>query len=150
LYHINRFGEAIVNFKKALELNPEFPRAHVFLGKIYILQGKPELALTEMTQETDEAWKTYGLILTYDALGRKERDNLLNDFIIKYPKDEMYQIAEIYAFRGDKDKAFAYLEKSYIAKEVRLTYLKGDPLLKNLENDPRYATFLKKMGLSID
>ena len=53
----------------------------------------------------------------------------------------MYQIAEIYAIRGEKDKAFEYLEKSYIAREARLTYLKGDPLLKNLESDPRHQLF---------
>jgi len=151
LYHTNHFGEAIVNYKKVLELNPEFPRAHVFLGKIYLLQGNPALALTEMTQETDEAWRIFGLILAYDALGRKkEADKLINDFIIKFPEDQMYQVAEIYAVRGNKDKAFEYLEKSYISKDVRLTYLKGDPLLKNLESDPRYTVFLKKMSLPID
>ena len=149
LYHTNHFEEAIVNYKKVLELNPEFPRAHVFLGKIYLLQENPELALTEMTQETDEAWRIFGLILAYDALDRKkEADKLISDFIIKFPKDQMYQIAEVYAVRGNKDKAFEYLEKSYIAKDVRLTYLKGDPLLKNLESDPRYTAFLKKMRLA--
>ena len=148
LYHTNNFGDAIVNFKKVLELNPEFPRAHVFLGKIYLLQGNPELALAEMTQETDEAWRIFGLILAYDAQGRKEEaDKLISEFMIKFPKDQMYQIAEVYAVRGNKDKAFEYLEKSYLAKDVRLTYLKGDPLLKNLESDPRYTAFLKKMRL---
>ena len=151
LYHTNHLGDAIVNYKKVLELNPEFPRAHVFLGKVYLLQGYPELALTEMTQETDEAWRIFGLTLAYDALGRKkEADKLNNEFMIKFPKDQMYQVAEVYAVRGDKDKAFEYLEKSYLAKDVRLTYLKGDPLLKNLEGDPRYVAFMKKMKLPVD
>ncbi len=148
LYHTGHLDEAVASYKKALELNPQFPRAHIFLGKVYLLQGKPELAMTEMTQEADEAWRIYGLILTYNAMGRKkEVDDLLNDYIARLSKDNMYQIAEIYAIRNDKDKAFQYLEKSYIAKESRLTYLKGDPLLKNLESDQRYAAFLKKMRL---
>ena len=62
----------------------------------------------------------------------------------------MYQIAEVYAVLGNKDKAFEYLEKSYVAREARITYLKGDPLLKNLESEPRYTDFLKKMNLALD
>ena len=151
LYHANHLEEAIVSYKKVLELNPQFPRAHIFLGKVYLLQGKPELALNEMSQETNEAWRSFGLILTYQALGRKnEVDKMLSDYIARFSKDNMYQIAEIYAVRGEKDKAFEYLEKAYIAREGRLTYLKGDPLLKNLEGDPRHTAFLKKMNLPVD
>jgi len=151
LYHANHLEEAIEAFKKNLELNPQFPRTHIFLGKVYLLQGKPELALNEMTQETIEDWRSFGLILTYQTLGRKkETDKMLSNYIVRFSKDNMYQIAEIYAFRGEKNKAFEYLEKSYVAREARLTYLKGDPFLKNLESDPRYAIFLKKMKLPED
>ena len=59
----------------------------------------------------------------------------------------MYQIAIIYAFRGEKDKAFEYLEKAYSRRDRRLVYVKGDPLLKNLESDPRHAAFLKKIPI---
>ncbi len=154
LYYANHLEEAIASYKKVLELNPQFPRAHVYLGKVYLLQRKPELALNVISQETDEAWKIFGLILTYPALGRKkEADKLLNDYIAKFPKDEAYQaylIAEIYAFRGEKDRAFEWLEKSYIAREARLTFLKDEPLLKNLWLDPRYKALLKKMNLPLD
>src|SRR5688572_8388960 len=151
LYHANHLEEAIEAFKKNLELNPQFPRTHIFLGKVHLLQGKPELALNEMTQETIEDWRSFGLILTYQTLGRKkETDKMLSNYIVRFSKDNMYQIAEIYAFRGEKNKAFEYLEKSYVAREARLTYLKGDPFLKNLESDPRYAIFLKKMKLPED
>lgn len=151
LYHANHLEEAITSYKKLLELNPQFPRAHIFLGKVYLQQGKPEMARDEMLQEADEAWRSFGLILTYQALGRKkEVDTLLHDYLLRFQNGNMYQIAEIYAIRGEKDKAFEYLEKSYKALEPRLTYLKGDPLLKNLENDPRHTAILKKMNLPLD
>jgi tetratricopeptide (TPR) repeat protein len=152
LYYANHLEEAIVSYKKVLELNPQFPHAHIFLGMVYLLQGKPELALAEMPQQLNEdAWRSFGLILTYEALGRKkEVDKLLSDYIAKYPKDQAYQIAEMYAFRGENDRAFEFLEKSYTAREARLTYLKGDPLLKSLEGDPRYVTFMKKMKLPVN
>jgi TolB-like protein/lipoprotein NlpI len=151
LYHANHLEEAIGSYKKVLEINPQFPRAHIFLGKVYLLQGKPELALQEMPQEADEAWRIFGLILAYQALGHKQEvDNLLNDYIIRFPKGNAYQLAEIYAYRGEKDSAFEWLEKSYLARETRLTYLKGDPLLKNIWLDPRYKALLKKMNLPLD
>jgi TolB-like protein/class 3 adenylate cyclase len=151
LYQANHLEEAIVPLKKVLELNPQFPRAHIFLGMVYLLQGKPELALDEMPQEEDEVWRNFALILTYQALGRKkEVDKLLSDYIIKFQKVQAYHIAEIYAFRGEKDKAFEWLEESYKVRETRLTFLKGDPLFKNLKNDPRYVTFMKKMKLPLD
>ncbi|HZI53191.1 MAG TPA: tetratricopeptide repeat protein, partial [Chitinophagaceae bacterium] len=151
LYHANHLEEAIVAYKKVLELNPQFPRAHIFLGKVYLLQGKPEWALNEMSQESNEAWRTFGLILAHQALGhKKEADKLLSDYIARFSKDNMFQIAEIYSIRGEKDKAFEYLEKAYIERQARLTYIKGDPLLKNLENDPRHTAFLNKMNLPVD
>lgn len=152
LYHANHLEEAIAAYKKVLELNPQFPRAHIFLGKVYLLQGKPDWALAEMVQETgEEAWKNFGLILAYQALShKKETDTLLQDYLLRFQKENKYQIAEIYAFRGEKNKAFEYLEKAYIGMEGRLNYLKGDPLLKNLEGDPRYKAFLKKMNLPVN
>lgn len=152
LYYANHLEEAIVAYKKVLELNPQFPRVHIFLGKVYLLQGKPDLALAEMLQEAGEDdWKSFGLILAYEALGqKKEVDKLLSEYLARFKENNMYQIAEIYAVLREKDKAFEHLEKSYIAREARLTYLKGDPLLKSLESDPRHKAFLKKMNLPLD
>lgn len=57
------------------------------------------------------------------------------------------QIEEVYAFRGEADRAFEWLERVYVQRDSGLSLIKDDPLLKNLERDPRYAAFLKKMGL---
>ncbi len=150
-YYSNHLEEAIVSYKKNLELNPQFPGTHFLLGKVYLLQGKTELALAEMAQEVNEGWRSVGLILTYQALGRKkEADKILSDVIDKSQNKELYFIAEIYAYRGEKDKAFEYLEKSFVAREPKLILLNGNPLFKNLESDPRYKVFLKKMNLPVD
>jgi TolB-like protein/class 3 adenylate cyclase/lipoprotein NlpI len=151
LYYTNHLEEAIVSFKKVLELNPQFTAIHIFLGYIYLLQGKPEMALAEMQQETVKVLKDFGMALTYHALGRrKEADEALTNYIVNYQTDWEYQIAKIFAFRGEKDKAFEWLEKAYIGRDSRLNYLKGDPLLKNLEGDQRHNAFLKKMNLPLN
>ena len=53
----------------------------------------------------------------------------------------------MHAFRGEGDRAFQWLERAYIQRDSGLTWLKGDPLLKSLKRDPRWAAFLKKMRL---
>jgi len=53
----------------------------------------------------------------------------------------------VYAFRGDKDRAFEWLDRAYEMRDDDLYFIKDDPLIKSLENDPRYKAFLKKMNL---
>ena len=151
LCYANRLDEAIVSFKKALELNPQFPRLHVFLGQVYLLKGNPGMALAETQKETDQTYKDYGMSLAYQALGRrKEADEALKNYTATFQKSKSLEIAEIYAFRGEKDKAFEWLDKAYKDRATRLIKFKNDPLFKNLESDPRYTAFLKKMKLPLD
>jgi adenylate cyclase len=146
-----RHEEAILSFKKILELDPQFQRAHLYQGRNYLLMGKPDFALKEMQLENLEIFKTFGLALSYHALGRKkEADEMLKEFSEKYQNNWSYLLAELYAFRGEKDLAFTWLETAYNKKDSWLYWLKGDPLLKNLEGDPRHIAFLKKMNLPID
>ncbi len=58
-----------------------------------------------------------------------------------------YQIAEAYAWQGDKDKAFEWLERAYRQQDGGLTAIKYDPLLDNLRSDPRYHALLRKLNL---
>jgi tetratricopeptide (TPR) repeat protein len=146
-----RFEEAIPYFKTVLELNPQHQRAHMYIGRNYILMGKPNVALEEMQKENVENFKIFGLALVYHALGRKtEADEKLKEFIENYRDNWSYLIAQLCAFRGEKEEAFAWLETAYNKKDSWLFWVKGDPLLKNLKTDPRYNAFLKKMNLSLD
>ena len=67
----------------------------------------------EIEQETSELWKMIGLPMAYHALGRKaDSDAALAALIAKYEKDAPYNIAYVYAFRGEADKAFEWLDKA--------------------------------------
>jgi hypothetical protein len=61
-----------------------------------------------------------------------------------------YQIAEVYAYREDKDRAFEWLERARRQRDSGLVGLRSDPFLKRLEGDPRWSTFVHKMGLADD
>ena len=56
-------------------------------------------------------------------------------------------VAEVYAFRHQSDKAFEWLDRAYAQHDSSLIYVKVDPLLKSLHNDPRFAALLKKLNL---
>ena len=58
-----------------------------------------------------------------------------------------YQVATVYAYRGEINKAFDWLERAYDARDSGLTDLLVDPLLAKLHDDPRWESFLDKMGL---
>jgi serine/threonine protein kinase/Tfp pilus assembly protein PilF len=148
LYYDNQMEQAIDAVRKALELNREFPRAHMLLGRISLAQSRFPQAITEMEQETDPTWRQHGLALAYFANGKKtEADTIFQKFVKENQSDWAFQIAQIFAFRNEKDHAFEWLERAYAQRDGGLAQMKGDPLLKNLQSDPRYSAFLKKMRL---
>jgi len=145
---VNRDTEAESAYRKALELDPGGAFWHLTIGRILLLQGKPEAALREMQQEKEEIWRLSGLPLAYHALGRRsESDAALADFKSKYGGEMAYQIAEVHAFRGDADLAFEWLERAYDQRDGGVSEIKADRMFRPLIDDPRYKAFLKKMKL---
>jgi len=142
--------ESISAYKNCLKLNPHFPNAHVFMGVVYLEQNKLDSAEAEIKKEAEPDGKIYGPSLVYYKLGRKkEADDMFNLYIKKYHGVDAYQIAEIYAYRGERDKAFEWLERAYIKRDGGLAGMVGDPLMHNIVKDPRYAAFMKKMKLPL-
>jgi TolB-like protein/predicted Ser/Thr protein kinase len=145
-----RLDDAEAALRKALELNPEYPNAHELFGRIYLARSKPQAALAEMERETEPFWRRCGLALAHHALGRKgEVDEATGELVETFGAVAACQIAELYAVQGEKHKAFEWLERAYAQRDGGLSQMKGDPLLKNLESDPRYAAFLEKMRLAL-
>ena len=144
----NRDTEAETAYRKALELDPSGALRHRWIGLAVLLQGKTEAALQEMQQETDEAHRLSVLPLAFHALGRRrESDAALAALKEKYAGDSAYQIAEVYAFRGEADLAFEWLERAYVQRDGGVTVIKADRLMRGLVGDPRYKTFLRKLKL---
>jgi len=150
LYLAGRYDEAQVELKKALDLHSQAAFAHVSLGEIFIAKRKPEQALAEIEKEPSEWARLTGQALVYHALGRDQDSNTaLADLIGKYNADSAYQIAQAYAFRGQTDKSFEWLDRAYKQRDGGMTDVKIDPVFKNLRRDPRYVELLKRMRLPI-
>ena len=150
LYYAGRLGEAAGAFTKALELSPEFPVTRALLGRVLLLQGRPREALAEIEREPDQVWRRYGLCLAYHAAGRaKEADAALAAFVKDYKDTMAFQVAEVFAYRGDADKAFAWLDRAFAQRDGGMADLKNNPLLKSLEGDARHAALFKRMRLPL-
>ena len=79
-----------------------------------------------------------------------EADAALAQLTKDFAETAAYQIAEVYAYRGDKDKAFEWLELARRQRDPGLASLRKDPLLTNIQDDPRWNAFLRTMGLADD
>jgi TolB-like protein/DNA-binding winged helix-turn-helix (wHTH) protein/Flp pilus assembly protein TadD len=149
LYYAGRHKEAASALNQALELDPDVAMAHNILGLVYLAQTQPEAALAEANREGDAELRLQGLALAHHALGhKKDSDASLAELETKY-SDDPYYIAEVYGFRREADRAFEWLERAYDQRDPGMTEIKGNPLLKSLERDSRYAALLRKMRLPL-
>jgi TolB-like protein len=146
-----RFAEARAEYARVIELNSSAPWAHAGLGLAYLLENKFEEAATEAQSDAGE-WARL-LIVSCARWAQKrvpESDAALNELIKNESELAAFQIAQAYAYRGDKDKAFEWLERARRQHDPGLGDLLKDPLLENLRDDPRWNAFLHTMGLADD
>jgi adenylate cyclase len=142
------FAEAEKSFRRALQIAPGWGSGRYYLGTALLLQGRHESALTEYRKETLDDGELEGSAMVYFATGRQaESDAQLAEAIRHNGPSWPSEIARVYAFRGEKDRAFEWLARAYDARDQDLYFIKGDPLLKKLAGDPRYQAFLRKMNL---
>jgi serine/threonine protein kinase/TolB-like protein/Tfp pilus assembly protein PilF len=147
-YWTGRLSEAKIAIRKGLDLNPGHPYGHWLAGQVMVASGDPTAALAEFERDNDARQREEGRAIAYYALGRKvDADLALADVENRYAGSDAYGIAEIHAFRGEIDQAFAWLDRAYRQRDFRCVWAKGDPLLKSVKPDPRYKAFLRKMNL---
>jgi hypothetical protein len=131
-----------------LSLDPQVPYPHFELGVIFLLQNQPQKALAEMQRESDPGHRELGTVLALSALGRKvEADQALAAFIQDHNDSLASFIAEIYAWRGDVDQAFMWLDTAYEQRDGYLADIMLVPTMASLKSDLRWPAFLDKMGL---
>lgn len=147
-YYALRYDEAATAFRKALSLNPERPRAHYYLGRVLLAQGEPQAALAEMRKEPVAVYQVTGLAMVYHAIENREASRqALAELINNWGETGAFQIAEVYAFLGENDAAFEWLQKAYETHDFGLAVLLGNPVFAKLTSDARYASFVEKLGL---
>jgi TolB-like protein/Flp pilus assembly protein TadD len=146
-----RYDAAIASYRTVLSLSPNRGGARAQLGIALMKKGDATAGLVEIDQEKTESDRMIGLPLAYCALGRKaDADAALNALVAKYEKDCSYNIAFVYAFCGDADKAFEWLDKAVAYQDAGLAEIVSENLFDKIHSDPRWLPFLRKIGKAPD
>jgi len=149
LRDLGRYPESEFEIEKVLELDPRQVWTHETLGEVYLAQGNFEKALAEMNREPAGPWQDFGRALAFAALGqRSNSDAELKKFTLGYQNVGAFQIAQIYAYRGETNLAFEWLDRAFRQRDGGLGNLKTNWILRPLRSDARYAQLLKKVNLS--
>ena len=143
-----RLDESKAAFRRLLELNPEDWGTHTQLAIILLLQGDSQEAWRELDLEVDPLQQEFGRILALSSLDRKdEAAAMLDAYIEKNKSWAAFPIADIYAWQGDVDSAFSWLQRAIEQRDSSLTNILTDPLLTSLHDDPRWLELLEQMDL---
>ncbi len=148
LFAEGKLDEADAIARKAAELQPTAASSRRFQVLVAVQRGDGETALREAQLEPDEGYRRFELALAQHVRGdRGAADAALAD-LIAYGRDQLaYQIAQVYAVRGEKEKAFEWLQISFETHDTGTLALLIDPLIRDLRPDPRYKSLLTKLGL---
>jgi len=144
-----RLDEAIKSARTALWLSPGIGGARYRLGEALLRKGQPEEALAFFTLEEDEEWRVKGTALASYELDRlTEYEQAFAELRERWGGRWPIEIAHVYAWIGDADEVFFWLEK-----ELEVNGLSGvmvDNFFTSLHDDPRWQPLLEKGGVSAE
>jgi TolB-like protein/Flp pilus assembly protein TadD len=146
LFYAGKYAEALAAERKLTDLNPAFVGSHIFVSGILLAQGDPSAALVENDREPDEKLRLNGnRVEILDALGRKAEADAVLARLERADTDNAYDIACVYALRGEVDQAFKWLGR--VPEDQDLMTIFVDPDMKGIHGDPRFKALLKKLHL---
>ena len=146
LYYAGRDDEAEATLRQVIDLDPDFQGAHYELGRVLMARGKPAAAVSAFEAEKS-AWHILGLPIGYRAVHRDAEANAALAALVANSAGFEYQVAEAYCFFGDADRAFEWLDRARQTHDAGVIWVRGDPLLASLRDDPRYKAFLQQMNM---
>jgi TolB-like protein/Tfp pilus assembly protein PilF/tRNA A-37 threonylcarbamoyl transferase component Bud32 len=149
-----RYSQALEELKKALDLDPYHQNTNWWISAAYAGLGEYEKSIASQRQalELTGGIEDRNPFIAYvNALAgkRKEATRILNNIIesSKQTYVRSWAIACIFAALGEKDQAFAWLDKAYTERDSDLASLKVRPQFDLVRSDPRFIALLRKIGL---
>jgi len=156
LYYAKRYDEAVKQAQKVLEMDSNFVLARQVLAWTYVQKGQFDEAITELENSTKlpgaedvldgSLAPTYALAKQLPA-ARKLLTRLEDESNRRRAQELWIAIASAHAALGDRDQAFAWLEKGFQARDGGLTLIKLVPFLDSLHSDPRFVDLVRRIGL---
>ena len=121
-------------------------------------EGRPAsaLAISRHPEMLDDAKLIIAARAHHTLAQPKESQRALETLIERFAESDAYQVAEVYAWRGERDKAFEWLERAYRQRDGGLVAVlpwvspvKWNPVFRDLHGDPRFTALLKKLNLPV-
>jgi TolB-like protein len=129
-------------------LSPDDTYARSDVGTLDLLEGRHKDGITEFQKDSDEVGSHTGIAMVEYSRGHEQvSQQMLETLIDKHASDAPYQIAQVYAWRGEREKAFEWLARAIRQRDGGVGYITYDPLLNSLRTDPRYSAILKTLKL---
>lgn len=147
---VGRYQDAIQSFETTMDLSREFSLGHYNLGVALMLDGQPDKAVNVLQDEAREDWKLTALSMALFEKDKPASDEALAKLLQKYGGNMTYNIGYVYAYRGDSDAAFQWLEKAIEVEDAGIGGILTESLFKNIHDDPRWLPFLRKLGKAPD
>jgi hypothetical protein len=149
-----RYDKALTQGRNAYELDPTFPLTRHSLGMALVENGKYDEAIAlsrRVAPDSPFGWVSVVVVAyAYAKQGKRteveQQIALLRD-LGKTRYIRPYYLAGIYATLGDRDRAFAELERSLVERDCYLCRIAVDPMMDALRSDPRFKDVLKRMNL---
>ena len=145
------YDRAIDAFRKTMDLDPGFASAHELLACAYLGAGRRAEALAELGPATDSDFKHAALrAWVLSEMGDlTAATRLLRDLEERSRRDhvDLGMLAALHVVTGDKNGAFALLDKAYAERNWSLRDLKVSPVWDPLRSDPRFSGLLKRVNL---
>ena len=148
LIYARRYDDAIAQLKKTLEMDAGFVSTHYSLAVAYQIKGN----YAEAVEEFAKFQELTGEPQTAAAIRENYAKNGWQGFLRMITEEGLqfitpwHNVAIFHAALGEKDKAFAELNRSYERRESLMMRLKADPRLDPLRDDPRYQDLLRRVG----
>lgn len=142
------YKKAEESLREYLLYHPNSGWGNGMMGTVQLSLGNPKNSLEYIEKDTHPFWHSYKKCPTVYALGNtQEANQLLKEFIAEWGNQERPFVADVYAYRKDKDEAFKWLELAYENKDSSLLRVLNYPAMQNLWGDPRWNTFIHKLKL---
>jgi len=140
--------EAETAFQRSLEMPTSGLATSALLALVVLDRGDSVRAKELANAERDEYWKDWAIAMIEHKEGNTSAsDSALERLKAEATVGDVFQIAEVHAFRGEADEAFEWLERAIAARDAGVTHAKVDPRFSNLTNDPRWLPLMERIGL---
>jgi TolB-like protein len=145
---MKRPAEARAAADTAIGINSMATKAHLLIALLELEAGDLNAASATIEKESGEWYRLEGQsILAFANKHKPDSDAALKKLIDAYGATAALQVAQAYAYRGERAKAFEWLDRAYAQRDPGLVNVKTDPLLASLRGDPRFSSLLRRMNL---